>query len=528
MRILRKLGPSFAMLGLALTVTGCDEKPAMKLTMLCTAAPKTSAPNGLSFVFKAEDENGAPITDLERFESKFKVEDGGVTSGGESTPDAIQRPQNVARRTLILIDGSGSVAQNPENEVNIKTAVRKFLTGCDNPVNGACDGVAEDAPANDPRHVVGIYAFYGNNELVEVYGFNANRDQTLSLSFHNGDLTAFRAAWAADRKAMLDNLATTQIAREQTSTALHAASQLALDKLDQQPAWVATDAYRPAVITKSLVLFTDGRDEVNAGSNYDSSREQALMRADRFKYLANGDANGTHSILVAGVRGTGNTIDAGFLGDFASEDSYTEVDQFESLAAEFDKFSEKSARAVQKYYQFNLCSNRRGSRVDATLITPHDAYSDGKLEFLYDASTFRDPSPGERCDVAALQTCDWQDNGSTVPGADPLPSEEWQRVNVTYESPHPYGSYHFSSKSVQYPGAIAMRVHFEKIETEEIYDIVTVTNDLGEEVAVISGSRTNYTVEIPGDLGWIDFEADGSNNGYGYKVDYIDVLYDSN
>lgn len=382
--------------------TGCS-KPEMAVRNLCTGGkPRNFAPNGFSLVFKAEyiDEvdDGRrvfePITDLQELQGEVKlvVDDGGNTTGKESQPSLIQRPQNVALKTLILIDGSGSIYDEQSNTENkIKDAVRQFLQNID-----------------DARHIIGIYKFYGDRTKIEpIHGFSPERLQRLDPNYY-ASADEWKAEWLKDRDAMLKSMeptSTPTIARAGTSTALHDALRISLDTIQNLGKGTpAPGGPLPSVLVKTLIVFTDGKDEVAAGSDYISTKETAIVSAGAFK------SNTNNTVLIAGVAKEDDDLDNDLLEQVASPNGLFLSEKFDLLGDAFRRFAEKAAAKANKYYQFSMCSNRRGqAKIGAILRINHPQYQEGQMSFIYDASQFVDPTSETPCNLNAAQACEWSD-----------------------------------------------------------------------------------------------------------------------
>jgi len=115
-------------------------------------------------------------------------------------------------------------------------------------------------------------------------------------------------------------------------------------------------------------------------------------------------------------------------------------------------------------------------------------------------------------------------HGIVPPSIDPDESL-WKDVPVTIESVHPYAPKSDLTFNVEHPGAKYIRVHFEKIGTEPGYDFVRLETRSGEILEKLSGEHANYlTTYIVGDSATIRLTSDVSVNGYGFKVDRIQVI----
>lgn len=380
---------------LGLTLSSCMDPEdttgeAIRLTWLCSGNEAyTDEPNYVSFVFKAEgEESGKPVTDLDSTDPAilFSISDGGDSTGAESAAQAIGRPQNVAKRTLLLVDGSGSL-YDPErkSEATIKQALRDFVRSSD--LN---------------NHLIGIYKFYGGGAagrfIEPIHAFDASKN-TLE---------------AIERDITKDILV-----REGASTALYGASLSALNLLREQ-----TDP-AASVLVRTLVLFTDGRDEVYSGAQREQKRREVESAYESFR-------NEGGQVLTAGISGQG-TADTGFLNAIASRSGSVSETDLTKLSGIFTRFAEEAASEAKKYYQFNMCSNRRFQKVQASLLVEHPEFAESALEFSYSANDFQDPTTSS--DIAACRpeglkartnTCNWSDRETPrqSPNTNPENGEE--------------------------------------------------------------------------------------------------------
>ncbi|MCB0415526.1 MAG: S8 family serine peptidase [Bdellovibrionales bacterium] len=106
--------------------------------------------------------------------------------------------------------------------------------------------------------------------------------------------------------------------------------------------------------------------------------------------------------------------------------------------------------------------------------------------------------------------------------ADPNDPGNWQKVDFSIETTHPYKDKAKESWTIKVDGAKRIAIHFERFETEKSYDKVTVTGSSKGEVDVMSGDNSEiYSAIIEGDTAVLTFESDDSVNGWGFKVDHI-------
>lgn len=384
--------PFLAFLLWALCGAGCGEAPrTLQMTLLCT--PKVSLPNGVSFVFKSEEARTLkPVTDL--LTAKMAIDDGAV--GTEQVPLLLQRPQQLAVRTLVLLDASASLwTADGSVEQKVKAAVLGFV---------------DKVYAADQRNVIGVYSFAGDSQPRAVYGFSAERDARLSpqtyasLPTAAAQAAALRDAWDKDRQALAAAVQSQYTVQRGASTALYDATQAALMILDKSVSLPPGGTGKQPLRALSLMVFTDGTDEVYAGAGqaaqHAARRDQVLQQADAFRKA------GENTILVAGIGSDTAVIDHYFLSRLASPGALVEG-ELDKVSPIFDSFAGQAVAGAQKFYQFNMCSQRRRTPVEAKLRASYPDGTAGYVTFAYDATPFHDPTAQEPCTVEQMDTCDF-------------------------------------------------------------------------------------------------------------------------
>jgi hypothetical protein len=344
-------------------VTSHDATTSRKLSlkMLCqNNEVKTSGARGVSLVFKLEDALGHAIDDKNTLD--VQIADGGEMTGRESSTVALKRPPGIAMQTLILLDGSGSLAGTGV-ETKIKEAVTQYIDKF----------FSSDGNDNAPIVQMAIYKFYGDNKIIPIFDFSTN-EELLLAALHNDVLV-----------------------RTGTSTALHDSILQALTYLDSAP--LPHSSVPLTNVTKTFVLFTDGRDEVYSGDAYNQTRTQVMDSATAFRNEPD------HAILVAGVDSgeLPSSLDDEFLQSIASPNGYAKLADFNALVNTLDNFSTFAVSSARRYYQLNICSNRRRTPVQVDMTATVTGYDVGNLTFQYNASNFIDGA----CDVETLETCRW-------------------------------------------------------------------------------------------------------------------------
>lgn len=104
---------------------------------------------------------------------------------------------------------------------------------------------------------------------------------------------------------------------------------------------------------------------------------------------------------------------------------------------------------------------------------------------------------------------------------------KWVRYNWSAETLHPYRDKDTFTQSLVIENAKWIRIFFKKIDTEAEFDFITITGkDKQQVIQVLDHMDENfYSLPIKGDRFQIDLVSDGGVNGYGFKIDYLEVIY---
>lgn len=356
-------GPIDARLGDAgLGDAGVPSNP-QKLALKALCSAKTSGNRAVSIVFSAETADGKPVTDLDTWGVSWVVEDGGATSGSESQQWSLKKAQDVEGRALLVLDGSESLVPFEDSlRAAAREFVRTFFCTC----------------ARLSRCELGIYKFYGAADLVRVIDFTSDPEAVL---------TALEVP----------------VTKVGASTALHSAIQGAIALLQTRESTSAATGFS----TSTLVLFTDGRDEVTSGTNYGATKDAAIAKAKAF-YAQQG-----HSVISIGL---GTTVDTQLLSSIATPAYGFRSIGSGDLAAAFRRAADDSLSQASKFYKFNLCSNRRQGTVAASLSLKAPWLSANAISFSYNAAQLQDgdcnPEDG------SIATCSWSaSTAASLPAA---------------------------------------------------------------------------------------------------------------
>lgn len=87
-------------------------------------------------------------------------------------------------------------------------------------------------------------------------------------------------------------------------------------------------------------------------------------------------------------------------------------------------------------------------------------------------------------------------------------------------------------QEIRVPGAAGLRLHFTRVDTElhescvnRACDNIYLTNDQGYLFQILNGQKDDVTsVVIPGEAVHVRLVSDGSEGGFGYQVDRVDVM----
>ena len=114
-----------------------------------------------------------------------------------------------------------------------------------------------------------------------------------------------------------------------------------------------------------------------------------------------------------------------------------------------------------------------------------------------------------------------------VVAPDTTPAENsWRDVPLHIETPHPYESSKIYRYPLFVPGAKHLRVVFDTIDTEAVFDPIAIMDSGGGEVDHVSGTMSNYTSDyVDGDRGTIVFRTDDSIIKDGFKVTRVQAVF---
>jgi subtilisin family serine protease len=113
-----------------------------------------------------------------------------------------------------------------------------------------------------------------------------------------------------------------------------------------------------------------------------------------------------------------------------------------------------------------------------------------------------------------------------VPPSTEPDESAWQTVPYSLESKHPYDINTDQSYTIHVDGAKYLRVIFDKVDVENGYDSITVSEGSGTTVEKLTGQLTNYTTDyLEGDTAVVHFLSDDSVTAWGFQVSQIQVIY---
>jgi subtilisin family serine protease len=153
---------------------------------------------------------------------------------------------------------------------------------------------------------------------------------------------------------------------------------------------------------------------------------------------------------------------------------------------------------------------------------PEMTYSDVKARLMKTSV----PIQGLRKKVAAKGRIDaYNAFNNIIPPSNEPDESLWKTVDQAIESPHPYKDKDDLKFEVKQAGAKYIRVIFEKVDTEEKYDTVSVLDAQGAVVDSVSGKQENYVSEyVQGDSLTVNLKADFSVSGWGFKVSKVQII----
>ncbi|HAR41534.1 MAG TPA: subtilase [Bdellovibrionales bacterium] len=112
-----------------------------------------------------------------------------------------------------------------------------------------------------------------------------------------------------------------------------------------------------------------------------------------------------------------------------------------------------------------------------------------------------------------------------VPPSNEPDESLWRDVANVIESDHPYLERQNQTFAISVPGAKFIRVHFERIDMEKGFDSVRLETSTGVVVEKLTGKFSDYMTDyVIGDSAVIRLTSDLSVQGYGFKVDRIQVI----
>ncbi|MEN0058097.1 MAG: S8 family serine peptidase [Bdellovibrio sp.] len=108
---------------------------------------------------------------------------------------------------------------------------------------------------------------------------------------------------------------------------------------------------------------------------------------------------------------------------------------------------------------------------------------------------------------------------NTIPEPDPNDPANWQTVDVSISSAHPYKDKARDEYEVRVPGAKQIALYFEKFDTERNYDKLEIYNEAGTKVGTITGrADDSFSPVVEGEYVKIIFISDESVSKYGFDI----------
>ncbi len=101
----------------------------------------------------------------------------------------------------------------------------------------------------------------------------------------------------------------------------------------------------------------------------------------------------------------------------------------------------------------------------------------------------------------------------------------WYQGSRLLDSPHDYTNNFDQSWTLSEGGARFIRLHFSRIDVEQGYDFVVVTDAAGNTIARYSGSTQDVTTPaIVGDTATVQLTSDSSITRFGFSIDRVDAI----
>lgn len=308
------LGRCAAVLAAASLVgPGCVAEDCMELTLL--GEPTTEAPARILVPFSAETCAGEPVPNIDAADIQI-LDDRRVTSDRESSRGFRREPQDVRFLNLLLLDLSGSILRAPAGDAELVGAAQAFV----DILHASASGPVATA----------VFTFDGRPEPTMLSGFDRDAD---SLKRRLGTLDDDECAGS---QACPAGLVCAGGRCVDDSTNLYGAILSALEFLETATATVAD----VALVTGSLVVFTDGTDQADR-----ASLDSVLSETEGTK----------HAVFTIGLEGE---IDRDVLEDIG-RDGHEFAADLPGLRSVFESIATQAANQANKHYLLEYCSPRR-------------------------------------------------------------------------------------------------------------------------------------------------------------------------
>ncbi|MDI6752405.1 MAG: T9SS type A sorting domain-containing protein [bacterium] len=97
---------------------------------------------------------------------------------------------------------------------------------------------------------------------------------------------------------------------------------------------------------------------------------------------------------------------------------------------------------------------------------------------------------------------------------------EWNEINYSISSLHPYPNKYEGTWTITHPGAEKIKVHFSKFETEQEFDYVYIYDGSSTVVGTYTGTKGDFwSEEVEGDTIGIYLKTDESGTAHGFDID---------
>lgn len=332
---------TLALLALLLPVlTGCPDELQIKLE---GNSPLVAPEGKVQVNFRVLDSAGNPLPS-QLPESAFEILERDRRLSAESRKRIVPEPKHFASYSILLLDVSGSMAQQLPELVGSATRFIRILIP---------EGTAPDATV----HRIAIYAFDGSIQKLADFTTNADDLINTTLSKIRDEQSCRSNGICQDSRTRLNGALIQGI--EDLKAAREAGKVSGLD-----------------FTAGSVVLFTDGRDTINV-----PTEETAQVAVEKNK-----DALNFFSIGLEGA--DMDEQSKGSLNEFG-KNGFVLAGNIQELASKFEAIAESIRNIANSYYQLRYCSPLESNNNKLTIKANYEGM---KAEKTLDFNVSRTPA----------------------------------------------------------------------------------------------------------------------------------------